>query len=252
MAKIFLIASGKGGTGKSTCSAFLAEAAALSGLSVLVIELDAGLRVLDLLLDVGEIVYDLGDILTGACEPAQAIIPSKRTPNLSMISAPFNSEMRYDRDVLILLCRWLGKRYDVIILDGGAGIGHNVRCGLAAADHVLVVTNPDIVSVRHAGTFAAIARQLSPAPLRMIINRLPPGFPGKKNPQLPHLDAVIDLVAVQLIGVIPISDEIRRASAAGTALLPDTPIAQIFSRIASRMIGRYVPLYIKTPKFKAN
>lgn len=245
MAKTFVMASGKGGTGKSTCCAFLGEALANDGHSVLIIELDAGMRTLDLLLGVGEsVVYDLGDVLLGGCDPMQAVMPSAHTPNLFLICAPFDSEARYNKEDLAMLCRWLGKRFDIIILDAGAGMGHNVQCGLTAADTVLVVVNPDIVSVRHARTFAEMARRYGAAAQRLIINRLSPLFFDKPPSQLPDLDAVIDMTGVQLIGVVPVSEEVRCASAAGTPLRAGTPAAEIYSRIAGRMIGRYAPLYV--------
>ena len=237
-----LIASGKGGVGKSSCAVFLGHALAQHGFRVLIVALDAGLRGLDLMLGVeSKSAYDMGDVLKGVCDPYDAVTPSDIQRNLSLLSAPSGDWDEFQQADLVWLCNQIASYYDWILLDAPAGIGNGFRLGLDAAERALLVVNPDPVCVREAAVASRLLEREkgSRFPQRLIINRVRKAPVGET---LPDLDAVIDQVAVQLIGVVPEEPSIPKAAANGLPL-PQTSKAFLpFDNIAWRMEGVYRPL----------
>ena len=240
-----LIASGKGGVGKSSCAVFLGHALARHGFHVLIVELDAGLRGLDLMLGVeSKSVYDMGDVLKGICDPYDAVTPSDIQPNLSLLSAPSNNWSEFPQADLVWLCNQISSYYDWILLDAPAGIGNGFRLGLEAAERGILVATPDPICVREAAIASRLLEREKGADFsqRLIINRV------RKSPvgeSLPDLDAVIDQVAVQLIGVIPEEPSIPQAAANGLPLPMNSKAYQPFDNIAFRLNGIYRPLAIQ-------
>lgn len=243
MSHIKLITSGKGGAGKSTISVYTAGALVRRGKRVLLLEMDAGLRGLDLMLGVSDrTVFDLGDVLMNRVEPVNAIVGCSYLPELHLLSASTDHNFIAQQKDLEELCRKLSEHYDYLIIDSPAGLGIGFDVSAAIADSVVLVATPDPVSVRDA---AGTVQLLSGRPIpdtKLIINRLP------EKPSLllvPDLDTVIDQIGVQLIGVIPEDVEIARSCAEGRPLSPDSLAAREFDAIAARMEGCYVPLSIR-------
>jgi len=237
MARIVLITSGKGGTGKTTVTQLLGRALAERGKNVLLLELDSGLRGLDLMFGVSDrIVYDLSDVLRGGCRPAQAIVPIETARgNLHLIAAAVDRHFLPDARNLSALLRGLSGCYDFLLLDTAAGLARSFDLAAAEADEALIVTTADRVSARDAASAAA----LLPCPARLVINR----FERRcLKGDIPTLDAVIDCAGVQLISVIPQDPAVPAAAALGAALPASSPARAEIDDLTRRLLGERVPL----------
>ncbi len=240
-----LIASGKGGVGKSCCSVFLGQALARHGFRVLLVELDAGLRGLDLMLGMeNKSPYDMGDILKGLCDPYDAVTVSDSQKGLSLLSAPAGDWSGFQHADLVWLCREISAYYDWILLDSPAGIGRGFRLGMDAADRALLVVTPDPICVRDAASASILLEREKGSGFsqRLIVNRVGKTAVGDS---LPDLDAVIDQVAVQLIGVVPEDSSVSLSAANGVSLPVASKAFLPFENIAWRLDGDYRPLAVQ-------
>lgn len=240
MGTISVITSGKGGAGKSTVTAGLGSALARLGHKVLLLDGDAGLRSLDLMLGIGgNAVYDMSDIFAGNCEPIRAIYPSSVCPNVFVIPAPVHLDKMCSPEDLKKLCSGFIRYYEHVLIDCPAGIGHGFDCAVAAAGRALIVTTPDMVCARDA---QIVGRLLDERKIetRLIINRLRPAAVMKGK--MPDVDEIIDTAGVQLLGILPEDEAVAVANANGRPL-PYTCNASIcFENIARRYLGAEVPL----------
>ena len=240
MGRIAVVTSGKGGAGKSTVTAGLGLALAKAGASVLLVDGDAGLRSLDLLLGIGkDIVFDLSDIFAGNCEPIRAVYPSGLNKNLALLPAPARLEGLCSPTDMRRLCRGFAQHYDFVLIDCPAGAGRGFETAVRAAEEALVVTTPDAICARDA---QIVGDRLAAAniPCRLIINhlRVTPVLQGK----MPDIDTIIDTAGIQLIGVIPEDEELAVAGANGRPLPDRGPAKESFWNIARRFCGESVPL----------
>ncbi len=238
MPKILLVTSGKGGTGKTTVSLLLAHALCKRDHNVLLIELDSGLRGLDLLLGVSDrVVYDLSDVLCGRCKPIKAItICQVPTGSLHLIAAPSDRFFVPDASNLAGLLKGLGGCYDDLILDTAAGLGRGFDVASSLCTAALVVTTPDQVSVRDA---AKATQMLERTPPRLVVNKF---STRQLSSDLPDLDAIIDTVGAQLISVIPEDSAIPEAGAHGILPPQASPAMGEIDDLARRLLGERVLL----------
>lgn len=237
---ITVITSGKGGAGKSTVSGGLACALARRDRRVLLVDGDAGLRSLDVMLGIaGTAVYDLADVIAGDCAPAEAVYPSPICPGVYVMPAPVSLERLAKPEDMARLCRGLTKYYDEVIIDCPAGIGGGFETAVAGAERAFVVSTPDMVCARDAQIMARLLRERN-VPARLVINRLrvKPILRGK----MPDIDELIDTASLQLIGVIPEDEAVAVANAYGKPLPMDSAAAQCFANLAARYLGKTVPL----------
>lgn len=241
MSSVVSVTSGKGGVGKSSFCCYLARALASQGKSTVVVELDCGLRGLDIMLGVSESVYDFGDLLSGRCELSDAVCPVPGTSNLFLIAAPSAFERFPTCDEVSFLCRRLKSKFDYIVIDTSAGYALT-KIIPQVSDQVLLIVTPDPVCVRDASLVAGCLRQTGNQPLRLVINKV--NRNTVKKELMPDLDAVIDRVGVQLLGVIPEHREILFGSAKGLPLEPGRLPAKVFRAIAARLDGEHVPLTV--------
>ena len=200
MGQVTVVTSGKGGAGKSTVTAGLGCALARLGRKVLLVDADAGLRSLDLLLGIGgAAVYDIADVFAGNCEPIRAIYPSPICSGVFVAPAPVSLEQLCAPEDMRLLCRGFSRYYDDVIIDCPAGVGQGFRTAVAGAEAALVVTTPDMVCARDA---QIVSRLLSEGevPARLIINRLR-ALPVMKG-RMPDVDEIIDTAGLQLLGIL--------------------------------------------------
>ncbi|HOB36079.1 MAG TPA: septum site-determining protein MinD [Candidatus Avimonas sp.] len=240
MGIITVITSGKGGAGKSTVAAGLGCAIARFGRKVVLLDGDAGLRSLDVMLGISErAVYDMSDIFDGNCEPIRAVYQSPVCDGVSVVPAPVSLERMCSPVDMRRLCRGFAQYYDHVIVDCPAGIGQGFECAIAGANRALVVTTPDMICARDAYIVGRILEKRG-IPSRLIINRLRPTpiLSGK----MPDVDEIIDTAMLQLIGIIPEDEEVALTSANGRPLPTDSNAAICLDNIARRFLGEYVPL----------
>ena len=239
MGLISVVTSGKGGAGKSTVTAGLGCALARQGRRVLLIDGDAGLRSLDLMLGIGSAVYDMADIFASRCEPIRAIYQSPVCPNVSVVPAPVGLEQLASPDDMARLCRGFARYYDDVIIDSPAGIGAGFETAAAGASQAFVVSTPDMVCDRDAQIIGRLLDKRG-LPARLIINRLRPALvmAGK----MPDVDEIMDTAALPLVGILPEDEDVAVAGANGRPLPGHCPAAACFSNIARRYLGEEVRL----------
>ncbi len=243
MAKIILVASGKGGAGKSTVSALLGEALASKKHKSLIIELDSGLRSLDVAFGVTEnIVFDLGDIIRGSCDIKDAAVPCSFCEGLFLIPAAAKPAVVTSETIKDISAA-IGEEYEYIILDCPAGIGEALENAAESADIALVVATPDPSSVRGARSTGALLGSFGVPVRRLVIERCPQK--AKKLSPINNLDEIIDGAELQLIGVIWEDPMTRSAMDSGTPLSFESPNYQTFRNLAERLCGKNIPLGFK-------
>jgi len=242
-AKVITISSGKGGVGKTTTTANLAVALAQLNQKVVCIDGDIGLRNLDVILGLeNRIVYDLVDVVEGRCRIRQAMIRDKRLEDLFLIpAAQTRDKSAVSPSDMIRLCEELKDEVDWIIIDSPAGIERGFRNALAPADLVLVVTNPEVSSVRDADRIIGLVEAEEKGPAQLILNRVNPTL--TKRGDMLNTEDVLELLAINLIGVIPEDESVVVASNKGqpVTLSNNSKAGQAFRNIAKRLIGEEVP-----------
>lgn len=242
-AKVLAVTSGKGGVGKSTLTVSLGIAAAASGSRVLLIELDAGLRGLDIMLGISGVVYDLGDLLEGRCNISSAIIPSPNVSGLYAIVAPVSMTGPILIQDMRLLLDGLRAYFDLIILDTPAGLGRGLRITCEVADLALIIATPDPVCIRDGNQVVREMLSRGFASHRLIINRVNRKFIRRQVVQ--DLDEVIDGVGSQLIGVVPEDGEVTLFSSHGRLPDPKGELQRVCRAIIARLGGEYQPLIVR-------
>ncbi len=229
--------SGKGGTGKSTVAAGLSFAFAALGKSVLLIDLDEGLRCLDLMLGIDdEIVFDLADIANGK-SISDATYQFAKDSNISIIPAP-STLGSITPEKLAEVASEVKKQYDVVIFDFPAGVDFSLYSALGDNVQFLAVCNPDPVSVRDAAMVCAKLPQLRIEP-RLIINRFKLEY--IKNGIYSNVDDIIDISGLRLLGIIPQDDELLFLSISHR-LKKRGHAKRALMRIARRILGEDVKL----------
>ncbi len=237
MSQIILVASGKGGSGKSTFVNGISNALASLGKKVLAADCDIGLRSLDLMFGVTEkVVFDWGDLLLERCGREQAIISGK----VDFLAAPRSFDDTFTSESVAELFRSLSPDYDYIILDASAGIDRAFRLAAGAAERAIVVTTADSVCVRSCARAFDELRRLDIEDIRLVINMFEVKPACKRK--LLNIDQCIDETGVQLLGVVPRDINIGFSSVTGVTPDADAPSTLAFSRIAMRITGKRVPL----------
>ncbi len=240
MYRTILVTSGKGGTGKSTVCVMLGRALAEIGRRVLIIELDSGLRGLDIMLGVQDrVVFDISDVLMGRCKPAKAIVPVPMPGNLHFIAAPMDRFFIADSDNLVRLVSGFLGYYDHLIIDSGAGMGSGLEVCLRVTETALVVVNADPICVRDAQRLVGVLDAGGVRKIRLVINR----FERKQmTGTLPDIDAVIDQMGARLIAIVPEDEEVAVACGMGLSLSQKSMAGRAFQNLAGRISGRHIKI----------
>ncbi len=243
-AKILTITSGKGGVGKTTATANIGAALAKRGQKVVCIDADIGLRNLDVVMGLeNRIVYDLVDAVEGRCRLKQAMIRDKYIPNLYLIpSAQTRDKTAVSPSDMIRLCNELRADLDWILIDSPAGIERGFKNAIAPADEVIVITNPEVSAVRDADRIIGIVEAEEKGSPQLLLNRLDRDM-VKQNNMLSAED-VVDLLAIQLLGIVPEDKAVLISTNKGTPIVLDekSPAGQAYRNIARRILGEDVPL----------
>jgi septum site-determining protein MinD len=242
--RVITITSGKGGVGKTTATANIGAALAEQGKSVVLIDADIGLRNLDIVLGLeNRIVFDLVDVVEGKCRLRQAMIRDKRLPNLHLIpSAQTREKEAVTPQQMVALCEDLRAQYDFILIDSPAGIEQGFRNSIAGADEVIVVTNPEVSSVRDADRIIGLVEAAELPVPRLVLNRVDPVL--VKRGDMLSLEDVTDILAIPVLGIVPLDESIVTSTNRGepAALDPSSRAGQGFRNIALRLTGHDVPL----------
>lgn len=253
VSKIVVVTSGKGGVGKTTTSAAFATGLALAGHKTVVIDFDVGLRNLDLVMGCERrVVYDFVNVVQGEAKLSQALIRDKRVENLYVLAA----SQTKDKDALSkegvekVLNDLSEDGFEFIVCDSPAGIEHGAYMALYFADEALVVTNPEVSSVRDSdrilGILASRSRRaeqgLEPVKEQLVVTRYNPGRVDEG--QMLSVDDVLDILSIPLIGVVPESPAVLEASNDGTPVIldEDSDAGQAYQDLVARFLGEQRPM----------
>lgn len=247
MAERILIASGKGGVGKSTVTAFLGRAFAQRNMKILLVDSDAGLGALDILLGVADKVSNSWtDVAEGNCEIKNAVI--EINTNLHLLPSPRIFNGNVSDTVFEDILAAVENDYDAIFIDASAGVDDNFRRGALYCDRAVFVATADEISVRCACSAATEAEKygIDRENIRIIINRFVKKAALKAK--LLNVDGVIDKSGVALLGLIPEDKKIPFVSVTNDLPGKKSPFVSAVNRIADRIEGKYVPLDLKQLK----
>ncbi|WP_178862308.1 septum site-determining protein MinD [Thiomicrorhabdus cannonii] len=251
MSRVVVVTSGKGGVGKTTTSASFSTGLALKGYKVAVIDFDVGLRNLDLIMGCERrVVYDFVNVVQGEASLQQALIKDKRIPNLYILAA---SQTR-DKDALTqegverVIEQLKEAGFDYIICDSPAGIEKGAQLALYFADEALIVTNPEVSSVRDSDRILGILQAKSrraekgEAPIveHLVLTRYNPS--RVEAGEMLSVDDVIDLLSVKLLGAVPESEDVLNASNSGMPVIMEDKSAasQAYKDIVERFLGEEI------------
>ncbi|MEE8389753.1 MAG: septum site-determining protein MinD [Anaerolineae bacterium] len=243
-ARVLTVTSGKGGVGKTTLTANLGVALAMQGQRVVVIDADVGLRNLDVMLGLeNRIVYDLVDVIEGRCRLRQAMVRDKRLSELFLLPAAQTRDKSAVQPAdMVRICDSLRDQQDIILIDSPAGIEQGFRYAVAPADEILIVTNPEVSAVRDADRVIGLVEAEEKGPTRLIVNRLKPNL--VRRGEMLSIADVVELLAIDLIGVVPEDQSILIAANRGQPLAfsSNSSLAgQAFHNIAHRVLGEDIP-----------
>ena len=240
MATAIMITSGKGGTGKTSLTAGVGGCLAGLGKRVLCVDLDIGLRCLDLVLGMTDrAVMDFTDVIAGRCPLSDAAVAHPDIPGLFLLTAPIQPEAM-EPDLFRRVVEAAGDEYDFILLDSPAGLGEGFRLAAAGADMVVVVTTPDPPAQRDAQRCVAELVHKVPR-LLLVMNRVEPGTLRRLHGEI---DRAMDATGLPLLGVVPEDTRVGAAVRAGQPLVLRAyrGAAQAYLNIAKRLMGRRVPI----------
>lgn len=238
MGEVILVASGKGGTGKTAVTANLGAILSKKGYKVALLDMDMGMRNLDLYLGLeNRVVYNIMDVLSGICRIKRALIKDRRFENLYLMSA---CPRKDNRDItplhMEILCRKLKREFDFVFIDCPAGIGSGLDISMAGADRAVLVTEADIAAVRDADV---LNRYLKKAGIRetcYIVNKMRVDLMAERL--VPDLREISEILNSRLIGLIQFDDNIYISTNQGIPIIykEGTYIEENFRNIAKRLI----------------
>ncbi|SFD58088.1 septum site-determining protein MinD [Lentibacillus persicus] len=244
MGEAIVVTSGKGGVGKTTTSANIGTALALMEKKVCLIDTDIGLRNLDVIMGLeNRIIYDIVDVIEERCKLSQAMIKDKRFDDLALLPAAQTSDKTaVTTEGMKKIVQELKQTYDYIIIDCPAGIEQGFQNATAAADKAIVITTPEKSSVRDADRIIGLLENENIEPPRLVINRIRNHM--MKNGDMLDIDDIIQILSIDLIGIVIDDDSVIKASNSGepVALQGNSKASVAYRNIARRILGETVPL----------
>ena len=243
MGEVIVITSGKGGVGKTTTTANVGTGLAQLGKKVVLIDTDIGLRNLDVVMGLeNRIVYNLVDVVEGNCRIKQALIKDKRYPNLYLLpSAQTRDKTSVSPEQMQKLADELKDEFDYILMDCPAGIEQGFKNAIAGADSALVITTPEVSAVRDADRIIGLLEANDIKNTHLIVNRLRSDM--VKRGDMMSSEDVVEILAIDLIGVVPDDESIVISTNQGEPLVGSESLAgQAYLNICKRILGEEVPL----------
>jgi len=242
--QVVVVTSGKGGVGKTTTVANLSTGLAKLGYKVVLMDLDIGLKKLDLIMGLeNRVIYDIIQVAEGECTLKQALVKDKRFPDLYMLPA---AQTRNKEDISVeqvkAICDELRPDFDFIFLDCPAGIEQGFRNAIAAADRAIVVTNPEVSAVRDADRIIGLLESAQFTDIKLLVNRLRPNM--VKSGDMLSIEDLMEHLCIDLLGVVPEDKSVVISTNRGEPIIltDNSPAAQAFSNIVQRLIGNEVEL----------
>ena len=241
MSEVIVVTSGKGGVGKTTTTANIG--AGLAGLDkkVVLVDTDIGLRNLDVVMGLeNRIVYNLVDVIDGICRYKQALIKDKTCPNLYLLpSAQTKDKTAVTPEQIRKLVDELKYEFDYIILDCPAGIEQGFKNAISAADRAIVVTTPEVSAIRDADRIIGLLEANGIKKIDLIVNRI--RMDMVKRGEMMSVEDVVEILAVDLIGIIPDDENIVISTNQGQPLVGDDSLAgKAYSNICKRVCGQKI------------
>jgi len=237
MGKVIVVASGKGGTGKTMFTANLGATLAMEGNNVALIDMDTGLRSLDLYLGLeNNVVYDVNDVMTGLCRIKQALIRNKSFPGLYLMAA---SPKKADGEITPLhmkvLCKKLTEKFDYVIVDGPAGIDDGLAVAAGGADMGLVIMAPDYASARDGEIVKNVLKNQGVEKVGVVINKL--NMDMIKKGFAPDISELLRGFQQEFLGTVLYDENINISTNLGVPIvfMQDTYIAENFRNICKRI-----------------
>ncbi|WP_353096667.1 septum site-determining protein MinD [Tissierella praeacuta] len=244
MGTAIVITSGKGGVGKTTTSANIGTGLAILGKSVVVVDADIGLRNLDVVMGLeNRIVYDIVDVVEKNCRLKQALIRDKRHEKLYLLpAAQTKDKSAISPEQMLELVNELKKEFDYIIIDSPAGIEQGFQNSIAGADIAIIVTTPEISAVRDADRVIGLLESKGLYNPKLIINRIRQEM--VKRGDMMNMDDIIDILAIDLLGIVPDDEAIVISTNKGEPVVIDEKAlsGKAYKNITRRIMGDEVEL----------
>ena len=242
MGEVIVVTSGKGGVGKTTTTANVGTGLAMLDKKVVLIDTDIGLRNLDVGMGLeNRLVYNLVDVVENNCRIKQALIKDKRYPNLYLLpSAQTKDKSAVSPEQMKKLAGELREEFDYILLDCPAGIEQGFKNAIAGADRALVVTTPEVSAVRDADRIIGLLEANEISRTHLIVNRLRTDMVKEGN--MMSSDDVVEILAIDLIGVVPDDEQIVISTNNGEPLVgSEAKAGQAYMNICKRVLGEEIP-----------
>ena len=246
MGEVIVITSGKGGVGKTTTTANLGSSLAEAGKKVVLVDTDIGLRNLDVVMGLeNRIVYDIVDVVEEKCKLRQALIKDKRFEELFLLpAAQTRDKTAINEEQMKELTKKLKEEFDYILIDCPAGIEQGFKNAIAGADRAIVVTNPEVSAVRDADRIIGLLEANEISDIKLIINRIRQDM-VKRGDMMDKQD-IVDLLSVDLIGVVPDDEYIITQTNKGEPVIKNkkAPSGKAYIEIARRVLGENIEVTI--------
>ena len=250
MGEVIVITSGKGGVGKTTTTANLGSSLAEAGKKVVLVDTDIGLRNLDVVMGLeNRIVYDIVDVVEEKCKLRQALIKDKRFEELFLLpAAQTRDKTAINEEQMKELTKKLKEDFDYILIDCPAGIEQGFKNAIAGADRAIVVTTAEISAIRDADRIIGLLESSEIRNPELIVNRLRPNM--VKKGEMMEVDDIVDLLSVDLIGVVPDDEYIITQTNKGEPVIKNkkAPSGKAYIEIARRILGENIDVTIPGKK----
>jgi septum site-determining protein MinD len=239
MGEVILLASGKGGVGKTTIASNLGATLALRGARVVLVDLNMGLRNLDIYLGLeNEVLFDVADVISGVCSVKKALIRDRRFPELYLLSAAqYKEVVGITPAHMKILFGKLKESFDIILVDGPVGVGDGLQLSAAGADRAIIVLTPDYSALRNGDMVDRKLQELGVDDRSFLVNMVKPELFGRNV--VPDLAEMADIFRTTMAGIVQYDENVNIANNRGYPVVckRDIYIARNFDLIGKRLFG---------------
>lgn len=243
MGTVIVVTSGKGGVGKTTTTANIGTGLVQRGNKVVLVDTDIGLRNLDVVMGLeNRIVYDLVDVVEGTCRLKQALIKDKRFNGLFLLpAAQTRDKTAVSPEQMKELTEKLKEQFDYVLIDCPAGIEQGFKNAVAGADRAIVVTMPEVSAVRDADRIIGMIMASEIDDVKLLVNRL--RIDMVKRGDMMNIDDTLEILGIDLIGVVPDDEAIIRSTNMGEPIVTDQSnmAGRAYMNVVDRIMGKEVP-----------